>query len=253
MSRDLLSRTTPRLHRIAANAREKYVPRKGTSALGEPMRDDSPAERMTAASTRRSASRDFRPLCAAVTAMWATLVAPRRTAISSAVMLMAISSGVSAPISSPTGACTRSNFSGGNAFALERLIDGEHLALAADHADVARLGAHGPAEHAHVVAVPARDDHQVAGRVRLQLLERVFVCRVNLARHREALAIGELLAVVDHADGEARGVRRLAPAPSRRARRQKYKASAAAESAPRRPPGCRRKSARCRSWPRYSG
>ena len=36
----------------------------------------------------------------------------RRTAISSAVMLMAISSGVSAPMSRPTGACTRSNSRG---------------------------------------------------------------------------------------------------------------------------------------------
>jgi hypothetical protein len=63
------------------------------------------------------------------------------------------------------------------------------------------------AEHAHVVAMAARDDHQIARIIRLDLLERVFVGGVDFAGHREALEIGELLAVVDHADSEAGAVR----------------------------------------------
>src|SRR5260370_36080221 len=51
------------------------------------------------------------PAFASSTFLCGTFAALRRTAISSAVMLMAISSGVSAPISSPTGACTHWKFS----------------------------------------------------------------------------------------------------------------------------------------------
>src|SRR6266852_4577265 len=51
------------------------------------------------------------PAFASSTFLCGTFAALRRTAISSAVMLMAISSGVSAPMSNPTGACTRSKFS----------------------------------------------------------------------------------------------------------------------------------------------
>src|SRR5438094_10545767 len=41
------------------------------------------------------------------------------------------------------------------------LDDIEYLALAADHGDITRLCAHGPAQHAHIVAVPARHDDDV--------------------------------------------------------------------------------------------
>src|SRR5437899_6405258 len=49
-----------------------------------------------------------------------------------------------------------------HAFFFECLVYGEHFALAADHADVPRLGADGPAEHAHVILVASGNDHQVA-------------------------------------------------------------------------------------------
>src|SRR5205807_7714157 len=93
------------------------------------------------------------------------------------------------------------------AFAFERLIDGEHFALAADHAQIARLGLHGPGEHAHVVAMPARDDQEIGGGIRLQFGEGVFITGVDLGRHGEALEVGELLAIVDHTNGEAGGMR----------------------------------------------
>ena len=71
------------------------------------------------------------------------------------------------------------------------------------------FSAHGPAEHAHVVAVPARDDHQVTRSVGLQFLERIFVSGVNLVRHRKPFAIRKLFPVVNHPDAETRRMRRL--------------------------------------------
>ncbi len=92
-------------------------------------------------------------------------------------------------------------------FLFERPINRQHFALAADHADVARFGADGPGEHAHIVFVASRDDHEEAGRIRLDLLIRFGERSVDLRRHREALRIRERLAIVDDADGEARLVR----------------------------------------------
>src|SRR5215469_6508677 len=48
-----------------------------------------------------------------------------------------------------------------NAFLFQLFIDGDGFALRADHADVARRGLGGPAQHAHVVAVSASYDHNV--------------------------------------------------------------------------------------------
>ena len=129
----------------------------------------------------------------------------RRTAISSAVMATAISSGVIAPISRPTGACTRSNRCLGNAFFDQFAEDGNRLALRSNHADVACLGLHRPAQHAHVVAMAAGDDHD----------ERSFIRRSD-PRHGlvevfgddffgfgKALAVGVALAIVDDGDVKA--------------------------------------------------
>src|ERR1700730_4447799 len=134
-------------------------PRKGTRALGEPTREDSPAESMTAASTR-SPSGNFHGFLRA----HGHVGRPRRA--------------------SPHSDKFSGNADGdflrrqradlqpyrrvhvletlrGNAFTFERLIHRQHLALAADHTDVMCFSAHSPAEHAHVVAVAARDDYQV--------------------------------------------------------------------------------------------
>src|SRR5207302_381180 len=81
--------------------------------------------------------------------------------------------------------------------------------LAADHAEITRLGLRGPREHAHVVAVAAGDNQKIRGGIRLYLGEGVLIAGVDLARHGEALAVGELLAIVDHTDGETGGMRRV--------------------------------------------
>ena len=93
--------------------------------------------------------------------MWGSArSALRRMAMSSATMETAISSGVTAPMSRPTGECTRSKSSG---LSLQRQFaeDGDGFAVGADHADVARRGLHGPAQNAHVVAMAARGDDDV--------------------------------------------------------------------------------------------
>jgi len=94
-------------------------------------------------------------------------------------------------------------FFGAIAALLERFVDREHFALAADHADVACVGAHGPGEDAHVFFVAAGNDDEIAGGIRLNFREGVFVGSVNFQRHWETLAISERFAVVNDADGEA--------------------------------------------------
>ena len=64
-------------------------------------------------------------------------------------------------MSSPTGACTRSNKMGRKAFFGQLAENGDGLALRADHSDVAGLSLHRPAQHAHVVAMAARNDDDV--------------------------------------------------------------------------------------------
>src|SRR6266481_3396161 len=95
---------------------------------------------------------------------------------------------------------------GAVALFFESFVDGQHFASAADHADVARLRAHGPCQYAHVFLVSASDDDEVGGGVGLDFLEGLRVTGEDVLRHGEALKISEGFAVVDHADGETRGV-----------------------------------------------
>src|ERR1700730_7220813 len=145
-------------------------PRKGTRAFGEPMREDSPAESMTAASTR-SASRDLHCFLRAHGhvrgARGPSPYADKLSSNADRDFLRRQRADLQ-----PYRRMHVLETLRGNAFALERLIHREHLALAADHADVMGFGAYGPAEYAHVVAVAARDDHQVTRSVGLQFLER---------------------------------------------------------------------------------
>ena len=96
-----------------------------------------------------------------------------------------------------------------DAFFFQRAVNRKHFSLAADHPDVARRSAHGPAQHVHVVLVPARDDHHVRRGGGLDLLKRFLKAGVNFLRHRKSLAVGKRFAVVDDADGEARRIRRV--------------------------------------------
>ena len=98
-------------------------------------------------------------------------VAPRRTAIISAVTDIAISSGEMAPMSSPMGAWMFSN-AARSRLPLQFPNHVDHLAFAADHGDVTRRRTDAELEYAHVVAMSARDDDQVAGLVDVELAER---------------------------------------------------------------------------------
>ena len=133
----------------------------------------------------------------------------RRTAIISATTETAISSGVMAPISSPMGAKTRSKAARGDAFLLQLLHHADHLALAADHGDVLGVGFHRPAQHAHVVAMAARDDHHIAGVADGKLREDFLVLfGVDFVGFRESLAVGEGIAIIHHHRGESGRARR---------------------------------------------
>ena len=92
-----------------------------------------------------------------------------------------------------------------HAFLLQFPDHAEHFALAADHGDVAGRRGDGQLQHAHIVAMAARHDDDVAGFVDGQLGEDVFVLGgVHFVGFGKALAAGESLAVVDHHGGEAR-------------------------------------------------
>jgi hypothetical protein len=151
----------------------------------------------------------------------------RRTAIISAATEIAISSGDSAPISSPIGANTRANAPRGpDAFLFQFLHHRNRLALAADHGDVARRRIHGPAQHAHIVAMAARHDDHVAGFVDRQLGKTLRIPRRRLRGFGKALAVGEGLAVIDDGGGEnparsshlRKALRNVAAAENERAR-----------------------------------
>jgi hypothetical protein len=83
------------------------------------------------------------------------------------------------------------------AFFFESAINAENLAFAANHADVASLGAYGPGEHAHIFFVAASYDYQIAGGVWLQFGESVVEAGVDFLGYGEALTVGECFAVVD--------------------------------------------------------
>ena len=67
----------------------------------------------------------------------------------------------------------RSNAARGDAFLFQFPDHVQHLALAADHGDVARRRGDRQLQHAHVVAMAARHDDDVAGLVDGQLAERL--------------------------------------------------------------------------------
>jgi hypothetical protein len=75
----------------------------------------------------------------------------------------------------------------------------QYLALAADHGDVAGLGCNRQLEHPHIVAMSASHYDDVAGFIDGQTRKNLFVLvGVNGYGFREALAIGEGFAVIDH-------------------------------------------------------
>ena len=87
---------------------------------------------------------------------------PRRTAISSAVMLTAISCGVTAPRSRPIGAWMRASRSGSTPPSRHQLfVEARDLGAAADQAHVAQLARRERAQGVEVVAVAAGHDHGV--------------------------------------------------------------------------------------------
>src|SRR5579883_558653 len=95
------------------------------------------------------------------------------------------------------------------AVGFERLIGGEHFALASNHADIAGVCSDGPGKYAHVFFVAARDDDQVGRRIRAYLRKCAFEISENLFCHRETVTVGELLAVVDYDDSETSGAGRF--------------------------------------------
>src|SRR5215471_5739184 len=153
------------------------------------MRLDSPAARMTAASTHPSLGRGRARLCErnALVGQVGGLAAHGDQLRGNADGNLLRSE--RADLQPYRGVDTL-EFLCGDTFLLERLVNREHLALAADHADIARLRAHGPGEHAHIVAMPARHDHQISGGVGPKLPKSVLVACMNFSRHWEALGVG---------------------------------------------------------------
>src|SRR5215475_12640983 len=96
-------------------------------------------------------------------------------------------------------------FLGAVALCFECFVSRKHFALAADHADVARVGAYGPAENAHVLLMPACDDDEIRRGVRLNSIECFFEADDDLIGHGKAFAICKLFAVVNHDYAEACG------------------------------------------------
>ena len=76
-------------------------------------------------------------------------------------MLTAISSGVTAPISKPIGACTRERAFRRHGFLEEYIVNPLDLGFAADEADVLQIPRGQCAESIQIVSVSARHDHGV--------------------------------------------------------------------------------------------
>ena len=150
-------------------------------------------------------------------------------------------------MSRPMGAKMRSNAARGSPSFSSSLTTEIDLALAADHGDVARRGGDGPAQHAHVVAMAAGDDDDVAGVVDGQLREDLFVFRgVDFVRFGKAFAIGERLAVVDDHGAKPARFAILREALRNVAGAENEGARAAAAQAPRTRQVGRRRSSRYR-------
>ncbi len=146
----------------------------------------------------------------------------RRAAIISATTETAISSGVIAPMSNPMGAKTRSKAPARNALFLEFLHHADHFPLAPDHGDVARRRRDRPAQHAHVVAMPARHDNDVTGVPDRELRENLLVLfGVNLVRFGEAVSVREGLRDCPRSRSRSRRCSRPSTGSSRCGRRRK--------------------------------
>ena len=93
----------------------------------------------------------------------------------------------------------------GQTFGLQLFEDGDCLPLRPDHPDVTRRSLHRPTQHSHIVAVPARDDHDVRRLARRELRRGLLeIVGDHLLRLGEAFAIRVGLAIIHHRDVESR-------------------------------------------------
>ena len=176
-------------------------------------RDVSGAVRLPGGGRSSAASRSSTPRLVST---------PRRTAISSARMLIAISAGVTAPMSRPIGACTRSQALGRHALGEQRVVDARDLRPAADQAEVFEVArgqrAHAPRGRAWwprvTITTYARRRRSRRGAATRRSARR------SLLGAGKALGVGELLAVVDDVDAEAGVGGELRRGASRRGRRR---------------------------------
>jgi hypothetical protein len=132
------------------------------------------------------------------------VVTPRRVAISSARMLIAISPGVTAPMSRPIGAWTRSRHSASASPRPAARADPRHLRAAADEAQVAEVARRERAHASRSCWWPRVRIVDVGGRWESRALEPRGDGSTTTSAAGEALGVGELLAVVDDDDPEAR-------------------------------------------------
>ncbi len=98
-------------------------------------------------------------------------------------------------------------------FLLQLFVDGDRLPLRPNHAYVARWSLHRPAQHSHIVAVSAGDDHDIrrlAGREPRRSFVEIF--RDHLLCLGKALAVRVGFAIIDHGDVESRDARDLVKA-----------------------------------------
>src|ERR1019366_4649152 len=98
----------------------------------------------------------------------------------------------------------------GQTFLLQFFEDGDGLPLRPNHPDVARLSLHRPAQHAHIVTMPAGDDHDVrrlAGREPRRGLVEIF--GDDLLRVGKALAVRIGFAIIHYSDVESCDARNL--------------------------------------------
>ena len=91
---------------------------------------------------------------------------------------------------------------------LQLFIDRQHFALRSDHPDIARAGLYCPTQDAHVIAMPAGNNHQVGVLVRRDARQRGFeIFCDDLACVWKTLSVGIALAIVDNHHVESRGPR----------------------------------------------
>ena len=116
---------------------------------------------------------------------------------------MAISAGVTAPISRPTGACTRSRHSGGMPSARSAVVDARDLRAAADQAEILEIARRQRAHRFEIVLMAAREDDDVRGRRQVGAVQPLRDGLDDDLGARKAIGVGELVAIVDDVDVEA--------------------------------------------------